>query len=82
MFGLHFNGANSYLLVNGTEIRKFTANDPEIVLNNLCLGNVSKDFSANNMKKTGFNGHIYDFNVDYDAINVDDILYMKKNDIV
>ena len=39
---------------------------------------ISKDFSANNMKKTVFNGHIYDFNVDYDAINVDDILYMKK----
>ena len=46
---LHYNGANSYLF--GTEIHKFTANDPEIVPNNLCLGNVSKDFSASNMKK-------------------------------
>ena len=47
----------------------------------------SKDFSARNMKKTGFNGHFYDFSVDYDAINVDNILdihkyLMKKNDIV
>ena len=84
---LHCNGANSYLFVNGTEIPKFTAKDSEIVLNNLCLGNVSKDFSASNMKKTGFNGHIYDFSVDYDAIDVDNILdihkyLMKKNDIV
>ena len=39
------------MFVNGTEIHKFTANDPEIAPNNLCLGNVSKDFSASNMKK-------------------------------
>ena len=26
------------------------------------------------MKKNGFYGYIYDFNVDYDAIAVDDIL--------
>ena len=84
---LHYNGANSYLFVNGTEVHKFTAKDSEIVPNNLCLGNVSKDFSASNMKKTGFNGHIYDFSVDYDAIDVDNILdihkyLMKKNDII
>ena len=84
---LHYNGANSYLFVNGTEIHKFTANDLEIVPNNLCLGNVSKDFSASNVKKTGFNGHIYDFSVDYDSIDFDDILdihkyLIKKNDIV
>ena len=75
---LHYNGANSYLFVNGTEIHKFTANDPEIVPNNLCLGNVSKDFSASNMKKTGFNGYIYDFSVDYDSIDVDDIKDIHK----
>ena len=28
---LHYNGANSYLFVNGTEIHKFKANDSEIV---------------------------------------------------
>ena len=48
---LHYNGANSYLFVNGTEIQKFTAKDSEIVPNNLCLGNISEDFSAGNMKK-------------------------------
>ena len=30
------------------------------------------------MKKTGFNGHIYDFSVDYDSIDVDDILDIDK----
>ena len=29
-------------------------------------------------KKNGFNGHIYDFSVDYDAIDVDDILDIHK----
>ena len=30
------------------------------------------------MKKTGFNGHIYNFSVDYDAISVDDISHIYK----
>ena len=84
---LYYNVANSYLFVSGKEIHKFTGKDPETVPNNLCLGNVSKKFLASNMKKTGLNGHIYDFNVDFDSIDVDDILdihkyLMKKNYIV
>ena len=75
---LHYNGDNSYLFVNGTEIRKFKARDPEIAATPLCLGNISKDFPVDNMKKTGLNGYIYDFSVDYDAIAVDDILDIHK----
>ena len=48
---LHYNGANSYLFVNGTEIIKFRAKDSEIKGYSLCLGNISKDWSNNNMKK-------------------------------
>ena len=48
---LHYNGANSYLFVNGTEIHKFKAKDSEIVATPLCLGSISKDFSVENMKK-------------------------------
>ena len=33
---LHYNGANSYLFVNGTEIYKFKAKDSEIVASPLC----------------------------------------------
>ena len=75
---LHYNGANSYLFVNGTEIYKFKAKDSEIVASPLCLGNISKDWSADNMKKTGFNGYVYDFSVDYDAVAVDDIKNIHK----
>ena len=49
---LHYNGANSYLFVNGTEIYKFKAKDSEIVATPLCLGNISKDWSVDNIKKT------------------------------
>ena len=53
----------------------------------VCLGNISKEFSVDNMKKTGSNGCVYDFSVDYEAIAVDDVLdihkyFMKKNGIV
>ena len=73
-FSLHYNGANSYLFVNGTEIIKFKAKYSESVATPLCLGNISKDWSVGNMKKVGLNGYVHDFSADYDAIVVDDIL--------
>ena len=75
---LHYNGANSYLFVNGTEIYKFKAKDSEIVATPLCLGNISKDWSTDNMKKTWFNWYVYDFSVDYDATDNDDIKDIDK----
>ena len=86
-FNLHHKGANTYSFVNGTEIYKSKAKDSEIVATPLCLGNISKDWSVDNMKKTGLNSYFYDFSVDYDAIAVYDILdihkyLMKKNNIV
>ena len=86
-FSLHYNGGNSYLFVNGTEIYKFKTKYSNIVATSLCLGNISEDWSVDNMKKTGFNGYVYDSSVDYDAIAVDDIkvihkYLMKKNNIV
>ena len=40
---LHYNGANSYLFVNGKEIQKFKAKDSEMVVTQLCLRNISKN---------------------------------------
>ena len=86
MLSLHYNGSNSFLFVNATKIHQFKAKDSEIKRYPLCLGNISKDFSVDNMKKTGLNGYVYDFSVDYNAIAVDAILdihkyLMKKHDI-
>ena len=55
---LHYNGSNSYLFVNGKEIHKFKTKDSKIVAAPLCLGKISKSFTIDNMKKTGFNGHL------------------------
>ena len=84
---MHFDAANSYLFVNGKEIHKFKAKDSEIVVTPLYLGNISKDWSVDNMKKTRLNRYVYDFSVDYNAAAVDDILnihnyVMIKNDKV
>ena len=84
---MHYNGANSYLFVNGTEIYKFKAKDFEIVANPLCFGNISNDWSVDNTKRTGFTGYVYDFSVVYNYITVDKIkdihkYLMEKNDIV
>ena len=73
--------------MNGTEIYKFKAKYSEFGATPLCLGNISKDWSPDNMKKTGINGYVYDFSVGYDATDVDDILnihkyLMKKSNIV
>ena len=53
----------------------------------LCLEHISKDWSVDNMKKTGFNGYVYDFSVDTDPIDAGDIkaihnYLMKKNNII
>ena len=84
---LPYNRANGHLSVNGTKIYKFKAKDSEIVPSPLCLGNISKDWSVDNMKRTGFTGYVYDFSVGYDDIGVDNIkdihkYLMEKNNIV
>ena len=83
---LHYNGRSSFLFVNDTKIHQFKAKDSEIKRYPLCLGNISKDFSVDNMKKIGLNGYVYDFSADRNAIAVADILdihkyLMKKHDI-
>ena len=68
MYSINFsennNGANTFLFVNGKKIYKFKAKGSEIVPIISCLGNVSKDFSADNMEKTRSKGYVYDFSVD------------------
>ena len=84
---LHYNGANSYLFVNGTEIYKFKAKDSKILIGPICLGNILKYWSVDNMKKTGFTGYVHDFSVDQETIAVDNIkdihkYLIEKNDMV
>ena len=69
------------------QIIKFKAKDSESVAFPLCLGNISKDWAIDNMKKQDLMISVYDFSVDYNVTVVDDIkdidkYLMKKNDIV
>ena len=84
---LHYNGADSYIFANSIEIYKFKAKGSETVAGPICLGNILKDWSVDNMKKTGLTGYVYDFSVDYDPIVVEYIkdihkYLMKKNNVV
>ena len=70
---LYYNGANSYLSVNGEKIVNFKAKDSENVASPICLGNISKNCSTDNMKRTGFNGYVYKFIVDYETFNLSNL---------
>ena len=61
--------------------------DSAIVASPLCLGNISKDWLTDNMKKTGLTSYVSDFSADYNVVTVDDVkdiqkYLMKKIDIV
>ena len=86
VLSLHYNGDNSYLFVNGKQVLKFKAKDEQIVKEKLCLGNISDDWMVSNAEKKGLYGEVYDFAVDYTAVNVGEIYnvhryLMKKNGI-
>ena len=51
LLSLQYNGSNSFLFFNTTKVYQFKAKNAEIKDSGLCLGNISKDFSINNMKK-------------------------------
>ena len=69
---LHYNDDNSYLFVNGNKELKFkckTDQSDQLVKEKLCIGNLSNNWSPIEAQKTGLYGNIYDFVVDYKAIN-------------
>ena len=84
MLSLHCNVSNSFLFVNSTTISQFKAKNSEKKTKTypLCLGYISKCFTVNNMKKnppkTGLNGYVYDFFVDYDIIDISNIINIRK----
>ena len=78
VLGLHYNGSNSFLFVNATKLYQFKAKTSEIKDYALCLGNVSKDFTINNMKKAGLKGVVKCFFIDFNPIDNNDILDIHK----
>ena len=69
VLSLHYNGINSFIFVNATKIYQFKGKNCEIKGHTLCLGNISKDFTINNLKKTGL-GRV--------MVSVKNVMYVKK----
>ena len=58
LLSLHYNRSDSFLFVDATKIYQFKAKDSEIKKYPLSLGNVSKDFTIDDMKKPGLKGKV------------------------
>ena len=56
VLNLHYNESNSFLFVNATKVYQFKVKISEIKDYALCSGNISKDFTINNLRKTGLKG--------------------------
>ena len=65
VLSLHYKGGNSYLFVNGRQELKFETKTDQIIQKNLCLGNLSNNWTKNKSTKTSLYRNIYDFVVDY-----------------
>ena len=80
---LHCNGSIGFLFANATKIYQSKVRNSKIKLYPLCLGNISKDFTAN--EKTALNWHVHYFSAGYiiDTSNI--IIFhkslMKKHDV-
>ena len=76
---LYYNESDSFLFVDATKIYQLKTKDSEIKTYSSCLGNISKDFTIDNMKKkTGLKGSVILFSVDYRSISTNEILDVHK----
>ena len=84
---LHYNYNNRYQFVNRKEIFKFKTNNKNVnFLTQFLLGSISNGFHATESRGVSLGWNVYDFSVDYNAIDKFDILsahkyLMVKNDI-
>ena len=77
VLSLHYNGSNSFLFVNAKKVYQFKVKKKSEI-KALCLGNISKDFTINNLKKAGLKGVVQFFSVDFNPIDTNDILDIHK----
>ena len=75
---LDYIGSDSYLFVNGVKIYQFKAKNSELIDYPVILENISKDFSAADLKQTGLNGYVYHISIDYESIDIEGVLDIRK----
>ena len=72
---LHYHGDNSYLLLNGKGIFKFTADNGDVNIPiEFCLGSICKELGSSEPKKY----LVYNVSLDDKAINKSNILNIHK----
>ena len=77
---LRYNDDNSYLLVNGKEIFKFKGDNKNFNFpDRFCLRIISDGFGNNESGEVSLNGNVYDFSVDFNSIDISDILNIHKH---
>ena len=76
---LHYNESNSFLYVNVINVYQFKSKGSDRRPYPLCLGNISKEFTVNNMKKIGLKGYLSDYDsMDYNSIDIGDTVDIHK----
>ena len=75
---LQYNGSNGFLFVNTAKVYQVKAKNWEIKDYALCLGNVSKDFTINNLRKTVLKRVVKFCSVDFNPIYTYDILDIHR----
>ena len=76
---LHYSNNNIYLLLTVKEIFKFKANNKNVNFpTQFCLGVISNGFGATESREVTLKGNLYDFSVDYKAIDNSDISNIHK----
>ena len=75
---LHYDGSNGFLFVNARQIYQFKVNGSEIKHYALCLVNILKDFTINNLKKIGLKESAKFFSTDFNPIDTNHILDIHR----
>ena len=76
---MHYWGYYGYLFINGKQELKFIIKADQINKEKLCLCNLSSDWTADESKKPGLYGNIYDFVIDYKLIANTDSIHDMHN---
>ena len=78
VLSLHCSGSSSFSFVNAKKIYPFKAKNSEIKDYALCLGNISKIFTINNIKKVGLKEVVKFFADDFNPVDNNHILDIHK----
>ena len=77
---LHYDADNSYLFVNRKEVFKFEADNKNVNFSTqFCLRSISNGFTNTESKEVSLNWNVFDFSVDYNAIDKSDIINIHKH---